>query len=184
MKRAGCRLIQLGIESGNNELLKEIGKDITIQEALSACKIIKKHNITLQTFFITGFPQETEKTLKDTTAAMKKTNSDFIVYSVFTPYPGTEAFEVCKENGLIDNDFDISLYNHQSPANYFCGNIPREKFRIFLSKTEKMVDRINSHRGIKDLVLRLCRLQTFQKVREQGLISSFQKGIRLLFGES
>lgn len=134
MKRAGCDLIQLGIESGNNEILKKIGKDITIEEAFLACKIIREYNIALQTFFITGFPQDTEKTLKDTMAAMKKTKSNFIVYSIFTPYPGTEAFEVCKMNGLINNDYDISLYNHQSPANCFCINISQEKFRVLLLK--------------------------------------------------
>jgi len=184
MKRAGCKQIQLGIESGNNEILRKIGKNITIEEALSACKIIRKHNIMLETFFMTGFPQETEKTLKETMAAMKKTKSDFIVYSVFTPYPGTEAFKVCKENGSISNNYDISLYNHQSPANYFCVNIPREKFRMLLSKIEKMVDRINYHRRKKNSVLRLCRLQTFRKVREQGLANSLQKGVRLLIGKS
>lgn len=43
-----------------------------------------------------------------------------------------------------------------------------------------MVDRINSSRRKKDLLLNLFRLQTFQKVREQGLINTFKKGVKLL----
>src|SRR3990172_6231716 len=72
MKAAGCCLLQIGVESGNNEILKEMRKNYTIEEALSACEIIKKYGIELQTFFIVGFPQETEDSFNDTYKAMKK----------------------------------------------------------------------------------------------------------------
>jgi radical SAM superfamily enzyme YgiQ (UPF0313 family) len=127
MKEAGCYSIQLGIESGNNEMLKETRKNITTEEIFSAGRIIKKHGIDLSAFFIVGFLQETEDTLKDTVAVMKKIKCDFLTYSIFTPYPGTEAFDLCKENGLIDNEYDVSLYNHKSPANCFCVNGRQKK---------------------------------------------------------
>ena len=147
MKAAGCDTIQVGIESGNNEILKQNRKNITIEEALAACEIIKKHGIRLYTFFMVGFPQETERTLRDTMAAMKKVKDigcEYIVYSIFTPYPGTESFELCRENGLIGKDYDVSLYNHQSPANCFCVNITPERFRELACEVEEMVDRVNS----------------------------------------
>lgn len=173
MKTAGCFSIQIGIESGNNEILKEMKKNITIEEALSACEIIKKHGIGLQAFFIVGFPQETEDTLNDTVAVMKKLSAD-VIYSIFTPYPCTEAFEFCKERGLISDEYDVSLYNHQSPANCFCINISPERFRRLVSKIEKMIDRKNSLNRIK----KVFSLNTFRRIQELGIGKSFQKGIR------
>ncbi|MFC1560953.1 B12-binding domain-containing radical SAM protein [Candidatus Latescibacterota bacterium] len=179
MKKAGCYSIQVGIESGNNEILSAIRKNITIEEAIMACKIIKKHGIYLQTFFIVGFPQETEDTLNDTFKAMKKIKCDTIIYSIFTPYPGTEIFEFCKEKGLIDDNYNVSLYNHQSPMNCFCLNITRERFRVLIDVIEKMVDRKNSLNRIK----RIFSLNTFGRIRELGIGKSIKKGMMIFLGK-
>jgi anaerobic magnesium-protoporphyrin IX monomethyl ester cyclase len=175
MKAAGCYSIQIGIESGNNGILKEIRKNNTVKEIFSACEIIKKHGILLQAFFMVGFPQETEDTLNDTVAVMKKCKCDKLIYSIFTPYPGTEAFEFCKENGLIGDDYDVSLYNHQSPANCFCININPERFRELVYKIEIMVDRKNSLNRIKQVF----SLNTFRRIQEFGIGRSIQMGIKV-----
>ena len=192
MKSAGCSTIQVGIESGNNEILSIIRKNITIEEALDACELINKHGIELYVFFIIGFPQDTESTLRDTITVIKKVKCKFIVYSIFTPYPGTEAFELCKEKGLIGNDYDVSLYNHQSPLNNFCMNIPIKKFRMIASKLEKQIDRINKARERKNSVYRknlinrfkqLISLSTFKKIQELGIGNSLKKGLRIFIGK-
>ncbi len=179
MKEAGCYSIDLGIESGNNEVLRRIRKNITIEEAFSACKIIKKKGIKLKAFFIVGFPEETEDTLKDTVAAMKKIKCDHLFYSIFTPYPGTEAYELCREKGIIGDDFDISIYSHQSPANCFNLNITLERFRELASKIEKMVDRKNHLNRIK----RIFSGHTLWKIQELGIGKSLKKGIKLSIGK-
>jgi radical SAM superfamily enzyme YgiQ (UPF0313 family) len=175
MKEAGCCFIQVGVESGNNEILKQMRKGTTIEEALSACEIIHKHGLELKTFFIVGFPLETEETLSDTVAAMRKVKCDQMTYSIFTPFPGTESFELCKEYGLIDDDYDVSLYNLQSPANCFCKNIERERFRMLASRIEKMVDRKNMLSRIK----RMFSMNTVYRIQELGVLRSLQKGIRV-----
>jgi radical SAM superfamily enzyme YgiQ (UPF0313 family) len=88
MKKAGCDHLSIGIESGNNEILKKIRKNITIEEAFDAIHIIEKYDIDYSTFFIVGFPFDTEETLQDTISAIKKINGH-LLYSIFTPYPGT-----------------------------------------------------------------------------------------------
>lgn len=55
MKASGCYSIQVGIESGNNQILREMKKNITIEEALSACEIIDKVGIELTAFFYSWF---------------------------------------------------------------------------------------------------------------------------------
>lgn len=179
MKAAGCYLIQIGIESGNNEILKKIRKNITIEEVFSACKIIKKYGIELQAFFMVGFPQETEDSLNDTIAAMKKIKGVELIYSIFTPYPGTEAFEFCKENRLIDDSYDTSLYFHQSPANCFSINIPPERLRMLVSKIENTVDRKNLLNRIK----RIFSFVTIRRIQELGIGQSLKKCIRTFLGK-
>jgi radical SAM superfamily enzyme YgiQ (UPF0313 family) len=178
MKASGCYSIQIGIESGNNEILKQMRKNTTIEEALAACEVIHKHGIELKTFFIVGFPQETEDTLNDTVAAMRKVKSNLLTYSIFTPFPGTDSFELCKEYGLIDDSYDVSLYNLQSPANCFCKNIKKKRFRMLASKIEKMVDRKNS----LDRIKRIFSINTVGRIQELGVRKSLQKGIRILIG--
>ena len=179
MKKAGCYNIQLGIESGNNEILKAIRKNITIEEALSACEIIKKHGIELQAFFIVGFPQETEETLRDTFEAMKKTKCDLLAYSIFTPYPGTETFDLCKEKGLIGPDFNLALYGHQSPANHFSIHIDAVRFRQLVDEIEKMADRKNALSRIRSVF----SSSTIRKIQMYGIEQSLRKSIKLLMGK-
>lgn len=177
MRKAGCFLIQIGVESGNNEILAKVRKNITIEKAFAAAKIIKRCGIELQAFFIIGFPWDTEMTLADTVRAMKRIKCDILTYSIFTPYPATEALEFCRNNGLIARDFDVSLYNHQSPENNFCINIPRQRFRELASEIERMVDGRNSTNRIK----RIFSPATFHMIRELGVSRSIRKGMRILF---
>lgn len=142
MRSAGCDMIKIGIESGNNVILKENRKAITIEEAIDACKIVRKHNVYLMAFFMFGFPQDTEETIQDTINTMKKIPG-FITYSIFTPYKGTDAYDLCEKYKLIPDNFDVSIYNHQSPANCFCINITHKRLREILIKVEKIVDRKN-----------------------------------------
>jgi len=174
MSDAGCTYIQIGVESGNNEMLKKIKKSCTLEEAIAAGKLILKYNIGLLAFFMIGHPEETEETLNDTINAMKNFDCD-IAFSIFTPYPGTEAFELCKKMGVIGDDYNVSLYNHQSPANNFCPAISAERFRELAIKTSKAVDRRNAINRVKR-VFTLNNL--IRKVNDDGIIDTIGKGGR------
>ena len=143
MKRAGCNMIQLGIESGNDDILHKLRKGCTVQQALSACHMITSRRIRLETFFMIGFPWETAQTIKDTQRVMGESKSDAISYSIFTPYPGTEAYRYCEEQGLLQNFQGFHVYHHQSPMNCFCQSLSHSQFRSLASDIEKQVDRLN-----------------------------------------
>jgi radical SAM superfamily enzyme YgiQ (UPF0313 family) len=167
MKRAGCREIHLGVESGNNQILEDMRKEITVEEAFSAAQIIRKHGLRLRANFLVGFPTETEQTLRDTFRTMKKFK-DMMAYSIFTPYPGTEAFEYCQKMGLVKSNDDVSLYNHQSPENFFCLNLDRERFKEITSEMEGYVDRQNAIQDMR----RILSLEVLGDVQNYGAFRS------------
>lgn len=146
MRAAGCWMIILGIESGNDFILSSIRKGITVEQSRKAAQVVRRHGVKLYTFFMVGFARETRQTLADTERLMRTIDSDHLIYSVFTPYPGTDAFEECRQLGLVGEGFDVSLYNHQSPENCFCAFIPREEFRAEAEKIEAFVDAYNAER--------------------------------------
>ncbi|MBI5164731.1 MAG: cobalamin B12-binding domain-containing protein [Magnetospirillum sp.] len=165
MKQAGCTLIQIGVESGNDAMLRRIHKNITIAKALEAARLISDSGITVQTFFMAGFPEETEETLADTRAAIRAIRSDEILFSIFTPYPSTDTFNYLREKGLVADDYDVSLYNHQSPENCFSVHIPRDRFRILMQEMVAEVDALNRAKK-RSLVWRL---------RKRGLLDDFRR---------
>ena len=179
MKAAGCHLISIGIESGNNEILRQVRKNITAEQALAACETIRKCGIRVNAFIQVGFPQETEETLADTIALMKKIKCSRLTYSVFTPYPGTEAYEVCRQRGLIGDSFDASLYNHHSPMNCFTSEIPQERFRQLASRIERMVVRKNFFNRMKDLF----SIYGLRRACEEGWRSAWSEFGRILLGD-
>lgn len=95
-KEAGCFALELGIESGSNEILKVINKKITVEEAERAVKIIKKAGIPVAADFILGHPNETVETIKATVDLAVKLNTSRISVGIMTPYPGTKIYEMAK----------------------------------------------------------------------------------------
>ena len=97
-----------------------------------------------------GFPTETEETIKETMNFIPIMSPDHVVFSIFTPYPGSELFDECKEMGIIekDADFDISIYNHQSPMNCFTKNISKDRFYELRQDAVKFVDKYNRKKKI------------------------------------
>ena len=105
-----------------------------------------------------GFPSETEETFKQTMDFIPKLKPDSVIFSIFTPYPGSDIYEECKREGIIEGDFDLSLYNHQSPLNCFTKHIPKERFYELRKKAVKFVDNYNKKAKYKRVIGSLHRL--------------------------
>jgi len=140
MKAGGCVAISLGVESGNDEILRLNRKTYTREKALAAARVIQAEGIYLSAFFMIGLPQETRETILDTLATMKALRCDYVCYSIFTPYPGTEIFRLCEQLGLIPPDYDPALYNHQSPANHFVAHLSPKEFRALARRVERYLN--------------------------------------------
>jgi radical SAM superfamily enzyme YgiQ (UPF0313 family) len=138
LARAGFATVQLGLESGDNGMLAKVGKGFTVEQARQAAQRVKGAGLRLEAFFMVGFPDETEETLAATRSLMEDLPCDKIIYSIFTPYPGTPLFDQCEQRDLIAPDFDPSRHNHQSPENAFCRAIAPRRFRELAGKIEAL----------------------------------------------
>jgi len=101
MKKAGCWILFLGIESGSQKILDAIGKRITLEQVKKAVKILKDAGIQVLGSFIIGFLQDTKETIKETIKFAKSLNLDYAEFSILTPYPGTPIFDYAKKNNML-----------------------------------------------------------------------------------
>lgn len=113
MRKAGCILIFYGIESGNQHILNRARKNITLDQARKAVKVVKKAGIPVNTSFILGLPGENKDTIMETINFAIELNPDYATFSLATPYPGTEFYDIA-----IKEEIDLSDWNKFRLARY------------------------------------------------------------------
>jgi len=127
MKRAGCECIQLGVESGSQRILAQLGKTITPAQVEQAAGLIRKVGINLSIYLITDVPGETEDDMRNTIELIKRIRPDDGYVSPLAYFPGTRLFEEAVDAGQIDrNVFEVSDH----AAVYAIGEPGRNSRRI------------------------------------------------------
>ncbi len=101
MKRNGLRCIMVGIESGDDTILKNVKKGITTAQAMKFVKTCRKLGIITHATFCIGLPGETRDTIHKTIEFAKKLDPDTLQVSIASPYPGTEFYREAKEKGWL-----------------------------------------------------------------------------------
>jgi hopanoid biosynthesis associated radical SAM protein HpnJ len=101
MKEAGCRLLIVGFESGDPQILKNIKKGATVERARDFTRDCKKLGLVIHGDFILGLPGETKETIRRTIDFAKELDCETIQVSVAHAYPGTEFYDYAKANGFI-----------------------------------------------------------------------------------
>lgn len=108
LKKAGCSAINFGIEDINPDILRNINRkpvDLGIIEEV--IQYAESVGIRTSCFFILGLPGSTRKTVDETIAFSKKLFPSQVEYKIATPYPGTQLYEMAKENKwLVSEGFD------------------------------------------------------------------------------
>jgi anaerobic magnesium-protoporphyrin IX monomethyl ester cyclase len=93
MKNAGCYRIYFGVESSHRESLQFLKKKTKIEDIVSAFRMSRKCGIESAAFMILGIPGETKEMMRENIRFVKKIGADHAVFTVLTPYPGTELYE-------------------------------------------------------------------------------------------
>ena len=115
MKDAGGRLMIVGYESGDQQILKNIKKGATIDMARRFTANAHKLGLTIHADFIVGLPGETRDSIRNTINFAKELDCETIQVSLAHPYPGTEFFDYVKKNNLITLDAMTDEKGHQLP---------------------------------------------------------------------
>ena len=104
MKDAGCRLLIVGYESGDPQILKNIKKGATVERARQFTKDCHKLGLVIHGDFILGLPGETRETIHNTIKFAKELDVETIQVSVAHAYPGTELYDYAVKNGFMVAD--------------------------------------------------------------------------------
>jgi hopanoid biosynthesis associated radical SAM protein HpnJ len=115
MREAGCRLLIVGYESGDPQILKNIKKGATIDMALRFTENAKKLGLAIHGDFIVGLPGETRESLRRTVEFAKRLDVETVQVSIAHPYPGTEFYDYVRQNNLITVDSMTDETGHQLP---------------------------------------------------------------------
>ena len=121
MKDAGARLMIVGYESGDQQILKNIKKGATIDMARRFTTNAHKLGLTIHADFIVGLPGETHDSIRNTIDFAKSLDCETIQVSIAHPYPGTEFYDYAQTNGLITLDAMTDEVGHQLPTVVYPG---------------------------------------------------------------
>jgi hopanoid biosynthesis associated radical SAM protein HpnJ len=113
MKDCGLRLFLVGYESGSDEILTRIKKGVTTDEMRAFTKACRELGVVIHGTFILGLPVETKETIEQTIRFAQELDVFSLQVSLAAPYPGTELYEMARQNGwfvkkdktdLVEND--------------------------------------------------------------------------------
>ena len=106
LKRAGCWMLALGIESESDDVRKNMVKRLERQKIQAAFRNMREAGIRSFAFFIFGYPGETPLTMEQTTEYAVALDPDFANFYPAVPYPGTALHDKCARDGLLGPDAD------------------------------------------------------------------------------
>ncbi|MFZ0870373.1 MAG: hopanoid biosynthesis associated radical SAM protein HpnJ [Rhodanobacter sp.] len=111
MKDNGLRLLLVGYESGDDQILHNIKKGLRTDIARRFTEDCRKLGITVHGTFILGLPGETRETIERTIRFAKEINPHTIQVSLAAPYPGTALYKQAVENGWLEENQAAHLVN-------------------------------------------------------------------------
>lgn len=144
MKKANCWLISYGIESASQEILDLYCKKITLAQIEHATALTKKAGIITRGFFIIGGPLETDTTIRQMKALIKKIPLDDIHISFFTPIPGSELYDTADKYGTFSKEWPkVHVYTLNFIPNDLSGDrlikYRSEMYRHFYLRPAKLL---------------------------------------------
>ena len=103
-------MAQIGIESSTNQELRELNKSLSMEQVEEAIDLLKKHHIVVQGLQIIGTRHDNANSISHKLRYMKWLDPDFPIFTMLTPFPGSDVYQEAKNTGWIETD-DYSAYN-------------------------------------------------------------------------
>jgi len=128
---SGCSMVKVGIESGSQNVLNLMNKEITVSQVRDAAELLNKNSMPWLSYIMVGVPGETSADVDKTMKLIKDIKPSYVSAAIYTPYPGTGFSK--QGNGV---DFAREEANHHS-MKVLAGDVPREKIVEFMEFADK-----------------------------------------------
>jgi len=181
MARAGCFGLSVGVESGSPRILEAIRKNLSVEDVIEKVRMIKRvTDMTLQGYFMMGFPEETREDIEASIRLACSLPFDLVTFCPLRVTPGTEVYETLQAAGRIPRELDYRGLGHHYFVRSYCSvpddemrRLYRKAYLSFYSRPRiiwSLFRRLRSWSHVKTIVNGLRRMLYSPKhpQREQG----------------
>ena len=162
MKKSGCYRLTFGIESGDPETRKYIGKDFPLQKAISVIRHANRIGIWTVTTNIIGFPYETKIKILRTIEFAKFCGTDFACFFTLLPHASSRVYKDFLKEGLIDPKDAMSALNEGGQPTV---NFKKEEIKEFQRQAYNEFVQHKMWQYIKHPMLLLRKIRSFEDLR-------------------
>ena len=178
-KDSGLRLFLVGYESGNEQILKNIKKGVTLEEMRGFTKSCQRAGVVIHGTFILGLPVETRETIEQTIRFAQELDVFSIQVSLAAPYPGTELYEMARQNSwfvkkdktdLVETDgFQQSALEYPGLSKDEIFEAVDRFYRAYYLRPKPILRIIKTMLEDKDVCIRRCRegYEFFKSLRQR-----------------
>ena len=178
-KDSGLRLFLVGYESGNEQILKNIKKGVTLDEMRRFTKSCHQAGVVVHGTFILGLPVETKETIEETIRFAQELDVFSMQVSLAAPYPGTELYEMARQNGwfvkrdktdLVEDDgFQQSALEYPGLSKDAIFEAVDRFYRAYYLRPKPILRIIKTMLEDKDVCIRRCRegYEFFKSLRQR-----------------
>ena len=182
MKQAGVKRIKYGVESGSNDILHVLHKDIYREQTVQAISWTKEAGIEVEAYVILGSPGDTKSRMIETVSFVNNIiNPDYVIYQVAIPAPKTLMYQRGLDEGRYEDywrEFAVHPKQHFSARPWekdlnFLANMWKYAMYSFYCRPWYIVRRVIKIRTLKNLLL---HIKTFWNLFDAKRHREFVKG--------
>lgn len=179
LKDSGLRLFLVGYESGNEEILRRVKKGVSLDEMRRFTKACRQAGVVIHGTFVLGLPIETQKSIEDSIRFAQELDIFSLQVSLAAPYPGTELFEMARQNGwfvkkdktdLVEDDgFQQSALEYPDLSKEAIFEAVDRFYRAYYLRPKPILRIIKTMLEDKEVFVRRCRegFEFFRSMRQR-----------------
>lgn len=138
LKKANCKGLYFGLESGSKKILETYRKNITIEDIINTSNLVYNSGIAMVTSIMIGLPQETAEDIESTLSLMKKIKTHIFDINSYVPLPGTVLYDNMKKDKNINMDW--KKLGYKSYANFFSNHITQDELQNYLHRAYEIAE--------------------------------------------